>query len=63
MWSKNGAPFALSREENKEFLKILPKIKGEATILTSKIAAPYIYKIIKNLGAEDKVNVYPTKKI
>ncbi|MCK9151533.1 methyl coenzyme M reductase-arginine methyltransferase Mmp10 [Methanobacterium alcaliphilum] len=59
---ENNAPFALSLNKNKEYLTILPQITSEATILTSKIAAPFIKKIIKNLDAEDLVNVYAVEK-
>ncbi len=59
---KNDAPFAISLNKNKIFLQFIPEIKAEATILTSKVAAPYIKKIIKNLEAEDLVTVYPVEK-
>ncbi len=59
---KNDAPFALSKSKNKVFLDILPKITSEATILTSSISAPFIEKIIRNMDAEDLVNVYATDK-
>lgn len=59
---KNNTPFALADDNSKKYLEILPEIKAEATILTGKIAAPYIEKIIKNLGAQDLVNVYATEK-
>ena len=44
-----GAPFILSKPEYEEFLDILPAITGEATILTSKIAAPFLKKIFDKL--------------
>lgn len=53
----NDAPFAISRDKNSEYLDILSKINSEATILTSKVAAPYIEKIIGNIEASDLVNV------
>jgi methanogenesis marker radical SAM protein len=56
------APFAISLDKNKVFLQFIPEITGEATILTSKIAAPYIQRIIDNLDAGDKVNVYAVEK-
>ena len=55
-----GAPFILSKPEYEEFLDILPAITGEATILTSKIAAPFLKKIFDKLGGD--VNVVATKK-
>lgn len=59
---QNDAPFALSKSKNKEFLDILPDITSEATILTSSISAPFIEKIILNMGAEELVNVYAVDK-
>ncbi|MCE5214379.1 MAG: methyl coenzyme M reductase-arginine methyltransferase Mmp10 [Methanobacterium sp.] len=59
---KNNAPFALSNSKNKVFLDILPRITSEATILTSSISAPFIEKIIRNMDAEDLVNVYAADK-
>lgn len=59
---KNDAPFALSKSKNKKYLENLPKITSKATILTSKVAAPFIEKIIKNLDADDLVNVSAVDK-
>jgi methanogenesis marker radical SAM protein len=58
----NDAPFALSKSKNQEYLDILSEVTSEATILTSKIAAPFIKKIITNIGAEDLVNVVTADK-
>lgn len=59
---ENDAPFALSKNKNKKYLDILSDVTSEATILTSKIAAPFIEKIIHNIGAENLVNVIATNK-
>lgn len=59
---QNDAPFALAKPKNQEFLNILPGITSEATILTSSISAPFIERIIENMGAEELVNVYATNK-
>ena len=56
-----GAPFILSKDEYEEFLGILPQVTGEATLLTSKIAAPFLKKIFDKI-APDNVNVVGTKK-
>lgn len=56
-----GAPFILSKPEYEEFLDILPPVTGEATILTSKIAAPFLKSIFDKI-APDNVNVVATKK-
>jgi methanogenesis marker radical SAM protein len=53
----NDTPFAISKDKNKEYLDILSKVTSEATILTSKVAAPFIEKIIGNIEASDLVNV------
>lgn len=55
------SPFILSNPEYEEFLEILPEVTGEATILTSKIAAPFIRKIFDKISP-DNVNVVATKK-
>ena len=53
----NDTPFAISKDKNKEYLDILSKVTSEATIVTSKVAAPFIEKIIGNIEASDLVNV------
>lgn len=53
----NDAPFAISKDKNSEYLDILSKINSEATILTSKVAAPYIEKIIGKIDADELINV------
>ena len=58
---ETGAPFALAAPDNEIYLQFIQEITGEATIITSKIAAPYIKKIFEKLNAED-VNVVATKK-
>jgi methanogenesis marker radical SAM protein len=58
---ETGAPFALSKDENEVYLQFIQEVTGEATIITSKIAAPYISKIFEKIGADD-VNVVSTKK-
>ncbi|HEY0195937.1 MAG TPA: methyl coenzyme M reductase-arginine methyltransferase Mmp10 [Methanobacterium sp.] len=59
---ENDTPFAISKKKNREYLDILSEVTSEATILTSKVAVPYIEKIILNIGAEDLVNVVATNK-
>ena len=56
-----GAPFIIAKDEYEEFLGILPEVRGEASILTSKIAAPFLKKIFDKI-APDNVNVVATKK-
>ncbi|MDD6285268.1 methyl coenzyme M reductase-arginine methyltransferase Mmp10 [Methanosphaera sp. Vir-13MRS] len=59
---ETDAPYAISKDKNKEYLDILTKIRAEATIITSKISAPYIEKILTNLEATDYVNVIGTEQ-
>lgn len=56
-----GAPFAIAQNKNKIFLQFIKPVTGEATIITSKIAAPYIEKIFNELEVED-VNVVGVQK-
>lgn len=59
---ETDAPYALSKDKNKEYLEILTPVRAEATIVTSKISAPYIEKILENLNATDYVNVVSTSQ-
>lgn len=59
---ETDSPYAISKDKNKEYLEILTKIRAEATIVTSKISAPYIEKILENLNATDYVNVVATEQ-
>lgn len=56
-----GGPFAIANDENKMFLECIKPVTGEATIITSKIAAPFISDIFRKIGA-DGVNVIGVKK-
>lgn len=58
---ETGGPFAIARDENEVFLQFIKEVTGEATIITSSIAEPYISKIFKKLGA-DTVNVVAVEK-
>lgn len=53
----NDAPFAITKDKNSGYLDILTPVSSEATILSSKVAAPYIQNIIEKLNAEKLVNV------
>lgn len=59
---ETDSPYALAKDKNKEYLEILTPIKAEATIITGKISAEYISKIIENLGASEHVNVIGTEQ-
>lgn len=56
-----NAPFIISKECNEEYLQFLKEVTGEATIVTSKIAAPFISAVFKKIGA-NTVNVIGTNK-
>ncbi|MDR3062882.1 MAG: methyl coenzyme M reductase-arginine methyltransferase Mmp10 [Methanobrevibacter sp.] len=58
---KTCTPFAIAKDKNEIFLQFIQKVTGEATIISSKIATPYIANIFKKLGA-DEVNVLPVEK-
>lgn len=59
---ENDTPFAISKDKNREYLEILTEVTSEASILTSKVAAPFIKKIIHDIGADDLVNVVAADK-
>jgi methanogenesis marker radical SAM protein len=56
-----NAPFIIARDGNEEYLQFLKEVTGEATIITSKLAAPFISKVFKKIGATS-VNVIGTNK-
>ena len=57
-----GGPFAIASAENEVFLQFIKPITGEATIITSKLAEPYISKIFSKLETGDNVNVVACEK-
>lgn len=57
-----GGPFAIASDENEIFLQFIKPITGEATIITSKIAEPYISKIFSKLETGGNVNVVAVEK-
>lgn len=59
---ETGAPFAIANDGNEIYLQFIPKVTGEATIISSSIAGPKIAKIFEKINADDKVNVISTKK-
>ena len=58
---ETGGPFAISKDENEVFLQFIKPVTGEATIITSKIAEPFISKIFNKLNV-DSVNVVAVEK-
>ena len=59
---ETGGPFAIAHDENEIFLQFIKPITGEATIITSKIAEPFISKIFSKLETGDNVNVVAVEK-
>ena len=57
---ENDAPFALIKSKNHTYLDLLSEVTSEATIVSSKIAAPYIERVFEIIGANDLVNVVAT---
>ena len=58
---ETGGPFAIAKKENEIFLQFIKPVTGEATIITSKIAEPFISKIFNKIEAES-VNVVAVEK-
>ena len=58
---ETGGPFAIAKDENEVFLQFIKPVTGEATIITSKIAEPFISKIFSKIEA-DSVNVVACEK-
>ncbi|WP_458453638.1 methyl coenzyme M reductase-arginine methyltransferase Mmp10 [Methanobrevibacter sp.] len=58
---ETGGPFAIAKDENEIFLQFIKPVTGEATIITSKIAEPFISKIFNKIEA-DSVNVVAVEK-
>ena len=56
-----GGPFAIAKDKNEIFLQFIKPITGEATIITSKIAKPYLDKIFSKIEAPD-VNIISVPK-
>ena len=58
---ETGGPFAIASDENEIFLQFIKPVTGGATIITSKIAEPFISKIFNKLEV-DSVNVVAVEK-
>ena len=58
---ETGGPFAIAKDENEIFLQFIKPVTGEATLITSKIAEPFISKIFNKLEV-DSVNVVAVEK-
>jgi [methyl coenzyme M reductase]-L-arginine C-5-methyltransferase len=54
---ENDAPFALIKSENHKYLELLSEVTSEATIVSSKVASPFIERVFEIIGATELVNV------
>ncbi|OPX59408.1 MAG: Radical SAM superfamily protein [Methanobacterium sp. PtaB.Bin024] len=54
---ENNTPFVLAKDNDKEYLDILSDVTSEATIISGKVAGPFIEHIFDIIGASDLVNV------
>lgn len=59
---KKEFPFAILKMKNRSLLEKLPKIKSEATIITGKLAAPFLKKFFDIIDEYNKVNVVAVEK-
>ncbi len=59
---KNDFPFAISRVKNRDILEKLQEIKSEATVITSKLAKPYLEKIFSVIDEFNLVNIVSVDK-
>ena len=59
---QNESPFAISKIKNKNYLERLQDIKSEVTIITSKLAEPYLHKIFSVIDKFNLVNIVSVDK-
>jgi methanogenesis marker radical SAM protein len=55
-----GMPFAILKRKNRNYIDLLPSIRGEATIITGKLAHPFLERILKEKDPYHRVNVIDT---
>ncbi|MFY9638523.1 MAG: methyl coenzyme M reductase-arginine methyltransferase Mmp10 [Methanobacterium sp.] len=59
---KNKGPFLISKTENKNYLEKIKPIKCSATIITGKLAAPFLCKIFDEIDSSNLVNILSVDK-
>lgn len=59
---KKDFPFAISKIKNRKYLKKLPTIESETTIITSKLAEPYLKKIFGIIDQLNRINIISVNK-
>ncbi|OPY23841.1 MAG: Radical SAM superfamily protein [Methanobacterium sp. PtaU1.Bin097] len=55
-------PFAILNKKNQKYLEQLPEIHGEATVITGKLAGPYLEKFFSAVDEFGLVNVVSVEK-
>lgn len=55
-------PFAILNNKNRRYLEKLPIIDSRATIITGKLAAPFIEKLFEIIDENNRVNVVSVEK-
>ena len=58
----NDIPYILSKSKNKKYLKKLPQISSEATIITSKLSENSLKKIFSIIDENSLVNIIGVDK-
>jgi len=61
-YPENDIPFILSKSKNKFYLRNLPDITSEATIITGKYAEKYLKKIFNYIDENNFVNIIAVNK-
>ncbi len=59
---KKDFPFAILKRKNRRYLDQLPEIKSKATVITGKLAAPFLKKFFKLVDEHNLVNVINVDK-
>jgi len=55
-------PFVILKEKNRRYLEELPSVKTEATVITSRLTAPFLKKFFELVDESDLVNVIGVDK-
>jgi methanogenesis marker radical SAM protein len=58
---KKDIPFAILKKKNNWILDLLPPIKAEATIITGKLAFPFLEKIFQKIDLYNQVSIAATE--
>jgi methanogenesis marker radical SAM protein len=61
-YPENDIPYILSNNKYSSYLKLLPEITSNATIITSKLSEKYLQKIFSNIDKNGLVNIISVDK-